>query len=773
MSYRPVIPNSLYQHELRQTLTKIELLRVNELKLLCKSMGLSPTGKKSILQDRIKQFLDDKLLSRDQTGSISDVNGLTTIKFLLNELETKRGSLPPYSDVYRALQHAGGITSAIRTQQSGKERNTIKIVRENPYVHTIHFKESPFYKLKKLIPESPQKVLVTNGKSCCTIRFNLSSEDFSLMQQDQRYKLYLFSGMLHPQGFVHHNTPNLEDIQFPSPYELRMNQQVIKDNIKGLKNKRGTSKPANLTPYLDKNNGTNVMELYYACTLNEYLLYLYIVETVSPELLLQQVLRHPKILRAATLHYLRKTQSEEANGGIETTATVMSLSCPISYTRMKYPAKSIRCQHLQCFDALWFLHSQLQIPTWQCPVCQVPVTLERLAICQYVDDILRSCGEEVEQVELFADGSWKPYIEEEEGSDRRGRGKSGLKEESPGLHNHRSGSSADTGDASGNESIVVISLDSDDEDDSDTLSPRGSNHLGGQSDVSGKPCLRPHDRNKQSVLSKNHSKDGVTIKNPFLSGNRSIPSQSSGSSLESPRTSSPLINHTLPFTGSNSNNERGASLLATTEGATSNIVSGGNPVTNPFLTKQTTLSTASSPPPSTSQVREASPSLQTSRLQSPRTTSTSTTTELVGLERPTTENIGTQENIQNPTIGDVTARLPPLPDLPPLGSYSDQLNLMRRRTIKSIESAGSSARPLSGVRSRAISSSPPPASSSSSPSKGPMRSVSGLVMGLQRPIVAPFVPRRSHSNSLPRKRNMSFSSISGDFASINGTTQDK
>ena len=743
-------------------------------------MGLSPTGKKSVLQDRIKQFLDDKLLSRDQTGDISDANGLTTIKFLLNELETKRGSLPPYSDVYRALQHAGGITSAIRTQQRGKVGNTIKIVRENPYAHTIHFKESPFYKLKKLIPESPQKVLVTNGKSCCTIRFDLSSEDFNLMQQDQRYKLYLFSGLLHPRGFTHHNTPNLEDIQFPSPYELRMNQQVIRDNIKGLKNKRGTSKPANLTPYLDKNNGTNVMELYYAGTLNEYLLYLYIVETISPELLLQQVLRHPKILRAATLHYLRKTQSEEANGGIETTATVMSLSCPISYTRMKYPAKSIRCQHLQCFDALWFLHSQLQIPTWQCPVCQVAITFDRLAICQYVDDILHSCGEEVEQVELFADGSWKPYVEEEEeGSDRRDRKKSG-KEGSPDVHKHCEGSGADTGDVGGSESVVVISLDSDDEEEEgeedvhkyseDTMLTKGSNHLGGQSGVPESPYLGSHDHNKQSFLSQTHSKDGETIKNPFLSGNKSIPSQSGGSSLETTRTSSLITNQALLSAGLNTVNERGASLLATSKGETSHGMNGGTFVTNPFLTRRTTPVTASSPP-STSQARQTSPFPPTPGLQSPRTTSTSTTAGLVGLEHPTKENNNnntTEENIQNPTIENVTSHLPPLPDLPPLGSYSEHLNLMRRRTIRNMESAGSTARPLFGVRSSVISSSPPPASSS----KGPMRSVSGLVMGSQRPIVAPFVPRRSHSNSLPRKRNMSFSSVSGDFASINDATQD-
>ena len=179
----------------------------------------------------------------------------------------------------------------------------------------------------------------------------------------------------------------------------------------------------------------------------------------------------------------------------------MSLSCPISYTRMKYPAKSIRCQHLQCFDALWFLHSQLQIPTWQCPVCQVAITFDRLAICQYVDDILHSCGEEVEQVELFADGSWKPYVEEEEeGSDRRDRKKSG---KIPDVHKHCEGSGADTGDVGGSESVVVISLDSDDEEEGeedvhkyseDTMLTKGSNHLGGQSGVPESPYLGSHDQ---------------------------------------------------------------------------------------------------------------------------------------------------------------------------------------------------------------------------------------------------------------------------------------
>ena len=80
---------------------------------------------------------------------------------------------------------------------------------------------------------------------------------------------------------------------------------------------------------------------------------------------------------------------------------------------MRYPSKSVHCQHLQCFDALWFIESQQQIPTWHCPVCQKKIKIEDLAVCEFVEDIINQCDDEIEQVEISRDGSWKPIFEDD------------------------------------------------------------------------------------------------------------------------------------------------------------------------------------------------------------------------------------------------------------------------------------------------------------------------------------------------------------------------
>lgn len=41
----------------------------------------------------------------------------------------------------------------------------------------------------------------------------------------------------------------------------------------------------------------------------------------------------------------------------------------LSYMRMTTPCRSIRCTHIQCFDAQSFFSVNEQTPSWLCPVC--------------------------------------------------------------------------------------------------------------------------------------------------------------------------------------------------------------------------------------------------------------------------------------------------------------------------------------------------------------------------------------------------------------------
>lgn len=423
--------------EIKEAVDLVEDLKVSELKGICRSIELPITGRKAVLQDRIRAYLRNAC----SVGHI-DPWRPKTIRVLIEK--AKLGELlPKYDILWQTLRNkvythpvATGAepVSALQGQRqdltganqeqyiSGRvpaytpyrtiSPEELSITGDKrtaaPKNRYMHFKESPFYRVKKLIQETAQKLNITNVRGTCIARWRFTKADWTLLETDEKYKVYLFCGMVDPQKGFQCDQP----IQFPHPNEIRLNNIQVKDNVRGLKNKLGTAKPADLTPYLRPTTQQNTLEIIYAFTKSEYYIYCYIVEQVSPEELLQEVLRHPKILKAATLHYLKKTLHEEEDDDLLTTSTVMTLQCPISYTRMKYPAKSIMCKHLQCFDALWYIYSQMQIPTWQCPVCQIDIELKNLAICQFVDELLHDSDEDTEQIELSSDGSWRPVVDE-------------------------------------------------------------------------------------------------------------------------------------------------------------------------------------------------------------------------------------------------------------------------------------------------------------------------------------------------------------------------
>ncbi|CAR28026.1 hypothetical protein ZYGR_0N05140 [Zygosaccharomyces rouxii] len=476
--------------EIHAAIDQVEHLKVSELKAVCRSIELPITGRKAVLQDRIRAYLKNSC----SIGHI-DPWRPKTIRVLIDK--AKLGELlPKYEILWQTLRSGaynhpvaiGAEPVGVLNQQDGSVSGQDQYVVGDPSAYTsyrtvspeelsitggsrtaapknryMHFKESPFYRIKKLIQETAQKLNVTNVRGTCVAKWRFTKADWTLLESDEKYKVYLFCGMVDPQTGFQSNQP----IQFPHPNEIRVNSVQVKDNVRGLKNKPGTAKPADLTPYLRPPTQQNSLEVIYAFTKSEYFIYGYIVEQVTPEELLQEVLRHPKILKAATLHYIEKTLNDEEDDDLVTTSTVMTLQCPVSYTRMKYPAKSIMCKHLQCFDALWYIYSQMQIPTWQCPVCQIDIDLKHLAVCQFVDEILKNSDEDTEQVELSSDGSWKPVVEEPPKPAERPlptTHSTSVKQENTDDDDNRALADHSRGTSPSNEP-VVISLDSESEED--------------------------------------------------------------------------------------------------------------------------------------------------------------------------------------------------------------------------------------------------------------------------------------------------------------------
>ncbi|CDO94482.1 unnamed protein product [Kluyveromyces dobzhanskii CBS 2104] len=444
---------------------EIMLLKVAELKNVCRSIGLPISGRKMELQDRLTSFL----MAPSRAG-INDPFRIPAVNILV-----KKSSAGDPVPKFETLLHALTTGSFMHPVATGHQ-DVSALVPNNRIAGRPHlrFQPSPFFNLKRLIgseaaPEAPSKRGVAN------ISFKLGEEEITLLKSSSKIKLYLFCGINNSFG-----ASNDVPVQFPLRNEIKFNGIQIKDNVHGLKNKIGTAKPADLTPYIQWPPKSNLLQVVYAFTKDDHIVYVYLVELIETEELLEKTLSRPKIVKPATLQYIKETLSEEEDDDLITTSTVMSLQCPISYSRMKYPVKSIHCRHLQCFDAQWFIESQRQIPTWQCPVCQKPINVEDLAICDFVQEIIKSTHEEVEQVEISKDGSW---VEKDE-TDNHNQSSNGpppaKQEETPDIKPEDSHTLQSNPEQPASEQ-VVISLDSDEEEEveqatSKTTVPNGGSN---------------------------------------------------------------------------------------------------------------------------------------------------------------------------------------------------------------------------------------------------------------------------------------------------------
>ncbi|KAH0449471.1 hypothetical protein IEQ34_020163 [Dendrobium chrysotoxum] len=95
----------------------------------------------------------------------------------------------------------------------------------------------------------------------------------------------------------------------------------------------------------------------------------------------------------------------------------ISLSCPISFKRMRTPAKGHLCKHHQCFDYENFLEMNSRKPNWRCPHCNQPVCMIDLRVDRNMVKILEEVREDVTEVVIHADGSWNVVAEQGRCSD--------------------------------------------------------------------------------------------------------------------------------------------------------------------------------------------------------------------------------------------------------------------------------------------------------------------------------------------------------------------
>jgi E3 SUMO-protein ligase PIAS1 len=94
------------------------------------------------------------------------------------------------------------------------------------------------------------------------MKFTLSPSIASRLQSDPNLRV-----MVYCAGDTGLNQFSKSDIAFPHQVELKANLDEVKANLRGLKNKPGTTRPADITSYTRKKGGyVNQVTMTFALT---------------------------------------------------------------------------------------------------------------------------------------------------------------------------------------------------------------------------------------------------------------------------------------------------------------------------------------------------------------------------------------------------------------------------------------------------------------------------------------------------------------------------
>jgi len=260
---------------------------------------------------------------------------------------------------------------------------------------TFTYKPSPFYDIVARVGDVKTCEIMTQHRNTVTIQ--IRALDNPLLQQcgtDPALRVMIFCAA---------GNTGAQDIAFPQQSELKVNTGEIKANLRGLKNKPGSTRPVDITDSLRLKPPTycNNVEFTYALTSKKHYLGAYICKVTPVEGLVKQITK--KIRKESVVAEIAKKASDP---DVIATSQILSLKCPLTYMRLKLPCRALSCTHIQCFDATSYLQLQEQGPQWICPICNKSAPFDQLAVDEYVREILVETEDSVEQVTIETDAKW-------------------------------------------------------------------------------------------------------------------------------------------------------------------------------------------------------------------------------------------------------------------------------------------------------------------------------------------------------------------------------
>lgn len=192
-------------------------------------------------------------------------------------------------------------------------------------------------------------------------------------------------------------------ISFPPQAAMKINGTTYSESLRGLKGKPGTTRPADLTKYTTKR------EKYDR---SSYSRSRWTISSTFIPRLTFFYWRHCERRKGTTQYKKDDTanqiQTRLVDDEIEELSIIATIKCPVAGSRIQIPARSIYCNHFECFDLTSFLLLQQQATTWRCPICNETITYENLAVDDYMVDVLEKVKiYDIDDVEILPDGTWR------------------------------------------------------------------------------------------------------------------------------------------------------------------------------------------------------------------------------------------------------------------------------------------------------------------------------------------------------------------------------
>ncbi|KAK3313400.1 PINIT domain-containing protein [Apodospora peruviana] len=419
-------PSSPPKSEVQALIRTVQIPAIQKavLQSICAVNGLTKTGNKSDLQRRIMQLINECANTGDAQrfyeiqASVHKQAGIS-VPALANVQAVNKPLPPPTTSTQYYLPPTPRVPTtpsyATMSPYSSGSSYTLPTNGHRPsgsfQSSPFQYKTSPFYEIVHRVGEI--KTLSPQHRYSVTVQFK--AMDSLFLQQCVEYPNYRV------MVFCAGGNTGVQDIAFPYESGLKVNSGDLKANLRGLKNKPGSTRPVDITDSLRLRltGYVNTVEFTYASTqkvnsvsLNEqkahdefkllkFYFGVYVCKIFPVEELVKRI--NKKIRKDSVIVEIAKKANDP---DVIATSQNISLKCPLSYMRLKHPVRSFGCSHIQCFDATSYLQLQEQGPQWICPICNKPAPYDQLAVDEYVMEIIQGTSDSVEQVTIEPDGKW-------------------------------------------------------------------------------------------------------------------------------------------------------------------------------------------------------------------------------------------------------------------------------------------------------------------------------------------------------------------------------